>query len=66
MAKLELFATQNCWECSVCHQKFDALWRPTIKPFKPLKRDMWTLDKPTFSFCPACGVEFDNESIDAK
>lgn len=61
MAKLELFATQHCWVCSACGQKFDALWRPSDKPYKPLKRDMWSTDKPVFRYCPMCGEEFERE-----
>lgn len=60
-ALLELFATQHCWECSSCHQKYDALWRPTEKAFKPLPAYMWTTDKPTFKYCPMCGKKFGEE-----
>lgn len=55
MATLELFATNYCWQCSNCHQKYDAMWRPTDKPYQPLKAHMWTADKPTFRYCPMCG-----------
>ena len=64
MANLELFATGNCWQCSECKAKFDALWRPTKKPFVPPHNFAWSIDPPPFKFCPMCGKEIENKRND--
>ena len=61
MTTIELFATQNCWQCSFCKQKYDAMGRPTKNPFVPPKISVWYSDKPTFNFCPMCGEKIEKE-----
>ena len=63
---LVLAATKYGWQCTKCHQLFDFLWRP-VDPehvYKPPIPCNWMADKPTFSFCPSCGVKFGDDSTD--
>lgn len=64
-ASLELMATQSVWVCSNCHARFDAFWRHVEegkKAYTPPKAYQWTSDKPTFNYCPQCGVSLRKES----
>lgn len=57
-AELAISATMCCWECTNCHQLFDAMWRPTTpeKAWKPPVTYAWTADRPPYRFCPNCGI----------
>ena len=62
-AELALAATKFGWECTNCHQLYDAMWRPNTleKIWRPPVSLQWMIDKPTFRYCPSCGVEFGKE-----
>ena len=63
MANLALAATKFGWQCTNCHQLFDAMWRPIDdkKIWKPPVAYNWMLDKPPFNFCPTCGEGFSDD-----
>lgn len=59
-ASLDLTASLHGWQCSNCHQLFDAMWRPTKpeKAWAPPVSSNWAADRPTFNYCCNCGAEF--------
>lgn len=63
IAELALSATKFGWQCTNCHQLFDAMWRPVEpeKVWRPPVAYMWMADKPPFRFCPNCGIELGKE-----
>lgn len=62
-SELALNASMKCWECTNCHQLYNAIWRPVKgdKVVEPPKAYNWAADKPTYRYCPMCGAEFKKE-----